>query len=214
MIIISGASAGLIVDTATDMQQQAEETTEISLAGISGGLEVVTLNSDRDVTPDNASDQSTSITSNPAYLELTVRLQPGSHGLDLNQMVLEIMDGEHSSLLFFDPLLNWIYNRTETGTLKEVQEELKMLAGDSTYTALALRDPGEVFNPSGPEDNLTGGVMTFGSLVRIYINLTALNMELGPSTWGELRFLPLEGFSTYEAFRTPEAYTSRYIELS
>jgi len=211
MLLISGSTMVAMLEITHSLQQEAQGSSEPSLLVY---LEIVSVWADRDSTPSNKNDQSDSIRSTIQYLEITGRPVPGCPVQNLSNILIEISNGNQIGMVEFDSQNDWWVNGTRDNLSKsEIREQLKQRASATGYTANALRDPNDAFAPHYENGNWSGGILEYGSLVRLYVNLSAMDIDLGPSGKGEIRITPLRGIGIFESFRVPDTLSNRYLRL-
>lgn len=186
MVLAAGTAASIMISVAQDLQQQAQDTAEQALTGISNGLEVVTVSGDRNEDGYDGSTTSSTI----QVLSVTIRPQAGSNAIDLDNLVIYLSEGTRAAELILNT----------TGTNASHADGLHF-----SYTTIRDSD-------SSLSD---GNVINYGDLVKLYLSCdsSATNLALEPNVQVTMRLVPLAGMLTQELFTTPASYTNRIIEL-
>jgi flagellin FlaB len=128
---------------------------------------------------------------NIQVVELKIRLHAGSPSIAIENMIIEITDGNVS--------VNLAY--------KDVTSNFSAQANATHYTAEAIRDTDNTWS--------TSRFISSATLVKIYINCNASNLELDPQTKVIMKMIPRQGVTTYEEFITPDSYAAdRYIIMT
>ena len=214
MILISGATTATMLHTANLIREEAEQVAHESIDRFSGGFEFFSIMGDRDSTPVVTSDQDVSIESKIQYLEIKVRLIPGSQDIDLNALIIDITDSQVSQTLIYNPFPLYLAQNDTNISGRMVREHVKQGADVDTFTAYAISDPTDMFRPHISDKGvLNGSLVGYGSIINIYINLTANALELAQNTPMEIGLTPTPGLQATDKFRSPGAYSGRYIKL-
>jgi flagellin FlaB len=183
MVLVAAVAAGLLIDVASLVQQQAQETGTRAIADVSGGLKVMDILGDR-------ANGTGELQDTIQILEIKLRLQSGSPSIYIGEVIIEITDGAtEASLAYRDVSTNFAENANAT-----------------RYTGESIRDPDNSWRDAR--------FIADGTLVKVYINCTAIGLNLAIQTHVSVKFIPKHGAYTYERFTTPDSYgTRRYIEL-
>ncbi len=185
MIIVAAVAATVLIQTAYQLQQQAEETGNIAIQDVATGFKVIHIGGQVDRTTNPA---------NPKIkiIEIKVALIAGSPAIDLDNVLIEISDGNN------DYTLNY--------TDKDVTDNAYATLAKTTFNATTLRD----MDPQNlPKDH----VMSQGDIVTLVINATAVGLDLGPQTDVTLQIIPKHGVPTYVEFMVPATLTTSYVDL-
>ncbi len=124
-----------------------------------------------------------------SYLDIKVGLMAGSPPIAIDSVLIEISDG------FTDATLT--YNASATN--------YSVLDGEHFGAVIARDMP--------PMNWERDGVITAGDVLRIYINASAVGLNLEPQTDTMIKFIPKHGTPTLVEFTTPSTYTTKYISL-
>ena len=196
MVLVAAVAASVLINTAGILQQQAEKTGTQAINEVSNSIIV------RDVVGDraNLSDPNHNLTSSIRTLEIVVTLAAGSPPIDMSNMMIEVTGNERASLLF------------------DRAGESTYVAGSpanataTKYSVVCLRDPQGTFDGTGSAN--VANVMSYGTVVKIYINLSAIGIDLGPMDSLTLKILPNNGNPAIESITMPETFgEGRYIRL-
>jgi flagellin FlaB len=122
-------------------------------------------------------------------VNITVGLLAGSPGIDMDNVLISISDGNKQVTLEFD----------STATTPQ------QLSGNK-FGAVSERD-------MNPENWDTDHVMTQGDIVKIFINVTNLGMSLDPQSHVTIQLIPKHGVPTYVEFMVPATLTTHYVDL-
>jgi len=122
MVIVAAVAATLLISTAAQIQQQAQQTGQIAIADVSTGFKVVNLQGDQE----NAS--VTNVSGAILSIDVKLELEAGSPDINMTQVVIEITD------------------MTTDATL-----DFSSTAADAThYTVTNLRDPTGTYSATAP----------------------------------------------------------------
>ncbi len=185
MIIVAAVAATVLIQTAYQLQQQAEETGNIAIQDVATGFKIIHMGGKVDL---SASPPKLST------IEIKVGLLAGSPAIDMKSVLIEITDGTTDvTLNFTADTVRVLGNNTITGNGTE-------------YTAVLLRD-------MPPQNWNTQYVMTQGDVVKLVINATAVGLNLTPQSQVTLQIIPKHGVPTYAAFMVPATLTTKYVDL-
>jgi archaeal flagellin FlaB len=194
--IVSAAAAGVVLETADDVTNQAEITGEETLLDVSTGYAITHIYGDR-----QHANSSQGIQRTIQYLELTMKLQIGSPSMRMNDTLIEIADGSTR--------LSMTFNNETSGSVGSNVSEAKFLdTNPYKFSAVALLDSDGSFVQSGTN---TSHVVNYGDVVRVFINCSSLSLP--ENTAARIWITPRFGYQSTEWFRTPDTYLDRYIEL-
>ncbi len=196
MVLVAAVAASVLINTAGILQQQAEKTGTQAINEVSNSIIV------RDVVGDRYNYADPSNLSNKVnILEVSVGLAAGSPPIDMSNVMIEVTGNDAQASLLFD----------REGQTSYVAGD----AGDATatkYSVVCLRDPQGTFDGTGTSD--VANVMSYGTVVKIYINLSAIGIDLGPMDSLTLKIMPHHGNPTIESIEMPETLADgRYIDL-
>ncbi len=94
MIIVAAVAATVLIQTAYQLQQQAEETGNIAIQDVATGFKIIHIGGLVNLTP---------ATPNVDTVEIKVGLIAGSPAIDLDNVLIEITDGSTDVTLTFNP---------------------------------------------------------------------------------------------------------------
>ena len=188
MVLVAAVAATVLITTADELQMQAYSTGRTAREDVSTGLTVVHVYGDRQwVNQNNDTIQN---------LTIKVKLQAGSDPVDLNQMIVQISDG--------NKIVDYSFEGSADADLAY------------HYNATVELDPDEhdVF--------AANDIMTEGTLVALdfdlaaYINDATDGPDLNFDTQQEVtcKLIPKHGIPSLVKFTTPSVYADeRYVEL-
>ena len=182
-VLVAAIAAGVLISTSSDLQEKSAKTGSDATEQVASNLDISSVVGVRDVVGDAGLKD----------LQAFVALAPGASEVDLEQMKIQITDG--------DTLVTLDYSSSATSATE--------------FTASAIRDADSSFTAAQP-------VMNEGDLVQINIDLdndadpaAGINMEFEPRDDVKLTMLPEVGNPVEVAFDTPNSYGSKLImELS
>ncbi len=186
MVLVAAVAATLLISTAYQVQQQAQETGRMALQDVSTGLRVLGMLGDRTQNGTGGTDYMAQI----QVIELTVVLESGSPVINMSQVIIMLTDG------VVDATLN--YSSAPNASI--------MADPASEYTVEELRDPDGQYTPDAP-------LASSGSVLRIYINAAMIGLDLSTQAKVDLRIVPKHGVPTFEFFETPAIYVDRYVQI-
>lgn len=201
MVLVAGVAAGVLINVANDLQQQAQNTASEALQNVATGFVV------HEVIGDRGSATNETVT----YLMIKASLQAGSPDIAMNNVVIELADESNSAVLTFSTttthMTQWNAHAEATST------NLKDSASATQYTAEELRDPNDTFYTTGSDTDNPDFVVSQGVLLRIFLNTTAASVTISPQDTVTISMIPQFGAPTFEVFTTPESFTDRYVNL-
>lgn len=173
VLTVASVSAGVFLNTADLLKEEAIKTVEDAIAEISTHINVRSIYGIRD------NDRS-----DVTQLYIHINLGPGCPPQNLSHLLIFIDDGKHYTGLEY-----------HDGP-----------ADSEHYNATPLIDPEEQFTPNNPR-------VHSGTTIRIWINLSATQLELDTDTTCNIEFTPRIGSTTIERFTTPSVYYKRIIHF-
>lgn len=224
MVLVASVAATVLISTANELQMQAYSTARDALADVSTGFNVISVWGDRGKIGEAIDDhRDEDILNAIQTLELKVKLQAGSPPIDLENMIIDISDGNIAASLAFntDSTTNWDQSEGEdpshlnaNGVWDYSDGCLNAHANNSNsqltnfFTAQVLMDPDEhnVFQ--------TSHVMTEGTLVKLYINCNDTGLNLNNQQQVTMKLCPKHGIQSLVKFTTPSVYADeRFTNL-
>ncbi len=173
-VLVAAIAAGVLIATSSDLQEKSSKTGSEATEQVASNLNIESVIGKRDATTDTGLKD----------LEIYVALAPGASEVDLEQMKLQITDGQ--SLLTLD---------------------YAAAASATEFAAVSVRDADSSFSAATP-------VMNEGDLVRIDIDLSTaagIDMEFAPRSDVKVTMLPEVGNPVEKAFDTPNSYGGKLI---
>jgi len=183
MIIVASISAGVFINIAYDISEQASDTADRAIAQISSGYEITSIIGDRKEDGLDGNPLSSEI----QVIEIKIRLVSGSPSLDIRDTVIEIASGE--------AVFTLTHNSTGTTAAH---------ADDATFISVTVRENGDSYDIMQQGDILN---------IIISTDSSAADISLGTSMEASVRFIPQVGLVTLDSFITDSAFTDRYIML-
>ncbi len=122
-------------------------------------------------------------------LIIDVTPNAGSGPIDMRRVIIEVTDGK------------------TLGTLSYGGIGTPNLATAQYYVVQVLRDPKGLFTASNP-------IVSDGAIIRIYINASAVGLNLTTSTELIIKIIPQPGIPTTIQTITPDVYVSRYVAIT
>ena len=188
MIIVAAVTATLLINTAYQLQQQAQKTSEQALQDVSTGVKVISMGGYRyNYTWGIAAPYHSVID----WVTIKVTLIAGSPPINISNVVITVSDGNISTTLIYDPDLS--FNASSNPPA----------GAGNVFGAVKIRD----LPP------LESETITQGDITEIYFNATGVGLSLESQTQFTLRIIPSHGVPTVEDITTPSPYISRYVEL-
>ncbi len=176
-VLVAAVAAAVLIDMSGKLQERSARTGSEATEQVSSNLAVESIIGKRDATTDTGLQD----------MEVYVVLAPGAKDVDLEQLKMQVQDGDTLKTLGY-------------GTIADA----------TNFTATAVRDADSSFSAANP-------VMTSGDLVRITIDLdtaTGIDLEMEPRENVRLVLLPEVGNSVVTGFSTPNSYgTNLILEL-
>ncbi len=190
MIIVAAVTATVLIQTAYQLQQQAEQTGQTAVNDVSMGVKVLSMGGYRY----NASWGINAPYQNTInWIDLKITLIAGSPPISVADIIIEVSDGNISTDLHF--------NSSATFNAGAHPDGLK----SDEFGAGIVRD-------MAPEswDSYT---ITSGDVVSVFFNATAVGLSLEPQTYLTIKIIPKHGVPTLEEVTTPSPYVTRYVGL-
>ncbi|NPA75570.1 MAG: flagellin [Euryarchaeota archaeon] len=187
MIIVAAVTATLLINTAYQLQQQAQQTSQEALQDVSTGVKIISIGGYR---------YNLTWGTEPPYRDtldwLTVKITPiaGSPPVNISDLVVVVSDGYLSTTLSYSPTLTFSAGANPP-------------QGSGVFGAKMIRN----LPPTA------AGVLTQGDIAEIYFNATAAGLSLQEQTQFTIRIIPRHGVPAYEQIITPSPYIGRYVEL-
>ncbi len=123
-------------------------------------------------------------------LEIKVRLQAGSPPIWFEELIVEITDGSVEQSLQY----------------RHVTTSYRAMANTTHFTVEPIRDSDLSWR--------NYQYVTEGTLVKIYINASAIGLNLIVQKHVIIKLIPKRGSATLETFTTPDAYgADRFVQL-
>ena len=197
MVLVAAVAATVLITTADELQMQAYDTGRTARSDVSSGLNVVHVYGNRRLGAAGANQDTIQ------NLTIKVKLQAGSDPIDLNQMIVQISDGNKSVDYSFegsaDADLNWHYNATlELDPAEHAVFTANDIMTEGTLIALVFDLTQELSNADGHANNWDDGA-------GLYLNT---QQEV------TIKLIPKHGVSTLVKFTTPSVYADeRIVEL-
>jgi len=129
------------------------------------------------------------------FLMIKLSLMGGVDRVDLGQTVIEITDGQTEVSL----TMNLSQDMTNYYTTKNS-------ADTEHFSAYPILDVGGVFSPEYP-------IVTSGDIILIFINASAIGLDMKPGTNVFIKIIPPNGYSLIEEFTVPPFFGDRYVNL-
>ncbi len=177
-VLVAAIAAGVLIATSSDLQEKSSKTGSEATEQVASNLNIDSVVGKRDVVGDAGLKD----------LEIYVSLAPGASEVDLEQMKLQITDGQ-----------------------KLVTLDYAAAVSATEFAASAIRDADSSFSAANP-------VMNEGDLVRIDIDLdndadpaVGINMEFAPRADAKVTMLPEVGNPVEKAFDMPNSYSSKLV---
>lgn len=188
MVLVAGIAASVLIQTSSNLQMQALETGQETIAQVSSGLKI-----------DGISGHNTSGEIDLLAIEITPL--SGSPDIDLSQAVIELSDTNNKFIVRYGDALTNI--SSVNGSIFEVTD-----FGDATtFDIIVLQDADDSCLEATP-------VINFGDHVVIAINASAVfGSSVSPRQDVFGLIIPEEGAFGVIGFTVPPDVTSAVIEL-
>ncbi len=210
MVLVAAVAASVLIDTANQLQQQAQRTGDEAIREVSSSFQVQDAYgvnySEAETLPSYLtdgfpSDSSGDITNGEIEeINMKIGLAAGANPQDLNQTILQVQTDD------------WEVNLEANNT--ELDEGASEGFPDSTHYAWE-----QVIIQ---EDETDKPFVSSGDLYKIKIDLTALTAEsdidaedarLGTQDSVDINIIPKHGTPTYEELVTPSTITTKMVSL-
>ena len=212
MVLVAAMAAGVLLQTAGLVQQQAQETGIRAIQDVATGFTVLNVMGDRLAVPTATGSETGTHTDDLQWLELKLGLLSGSPEIAMSNVIIEISDG------FTDATLHWnaaaSYQQEWDGTRAEATSQLlKQEADADQFTAEEIRDPDNTYYETTDNDN-PDYVVSPGCVIRVFIAMETIGFDVQTQDDVFMKIIPKHGVPTYETFTCPESFTERYVELA
>jgi len=206
MILVSAVAAGLLLNTAYRVQQQAEETGRLAILNVATSFQIVNALGDRD--PTETGTNSDTIQA----LEIKLGLVAGSPDTLMTNVIIEITTQTGEENLIFDNAEAYQHEWDDTSSNKatDIQSLKEEATAGTDYTGYELRDPANHFYTAGGS-GVSDWVVSQGTLIRVFIDLS--NNPIDTQDWVMIKVIPKHGVPTVWIGTAPEALTDRYVRL-
>jgi len=190
MVLVAAVAAALLISTAGELNQQAQETGRLTQQEVSSGFEVVEVILKTGNTPNTVTD---------AYFK--VRLFAGSPAVDMDNVVLEVTgDTFHANLVHSVS--------TADG------DEYRLREPDGANGV--IRDPDGKYGT--PTDSAAEHIVTQGTLLMLHVAFDdstdpIVDGGMLPQTEFTVKIIPKHGTATLEAVHVPEVLFDDYIVI-
>jgi len=204
MILVSAVAAGLLINTAYEVQQQAQETGKLAIKNVATSFQVINVLGDRGLGG----------TGDITSIELKIGLVAGSPDTAMNNVIIEVTTSTAEDNLVFQS------DATQAALQHEWDDhsaaDTALLAAEATagtdYTAQELRDPDQTFYEDAVtvEDDEPNYVVSQGALIRVFLDPST---DIGTQDWIMIKIIPKHGVPTLWMATAPESFTDRYVPL-
>jgi len=202
VIITASVSAGLLMNTAFYVQEQADATGDAAVNNV-GTVFLIA-----DVVGDRGSAQGGDILD----LQLKLSMAAGSADIAMQNVIIEVSTDDVEVNLRFD------YGSTQEGYQHQWNDydaaDAASLAGAAdassfTYTAMEIRDTDDSFYTTGTGVGGPDYIVSQGCLIKVFVDLTGAT--IGNQQTFNIKIIPKHGVPTTFTGTTPEAFTDRYV---
>ena len=204
MVLVAAVAAALLISTASELNQQAQETGRIAQQEVASGFVVVDKYG---VVPDG---DSTSPSIDDFYLKM--RLSAGSPVVDMDNVVIEVQSDSFEASLVLDD-----------DNLIEDQTHYSVEQGDANDDADG--SSGVIRDPEGQYGTAASGkhIVSQGTIILVHIDIDDVNDGVDDSDGLQaqdvlhIKIIPKHGAPTYEQINVPEVVYSDgdvYVPLS
>lgn len=204
MVLVAAVAAALLISTAGDLNQQAQETGRLAQQEISSGFQVVEVfgvdcadgsNTDSPGTADDDIDD----------LFLKMKLNAGSQKVDMSNVVIEITGKDFERSLTFG---DW--DNTEDADDDEYGVE------KDDFSSGVIKDPDGLYSANNAATD--SPIVSQGTLLLVHISVQDIDTSTGaydlePQETVTIKIIPKHGTPTVEVINIPEALVGNYIRL-
>ncbi len=188
MVLVAAVAAALLISTAGELNQQAQETGRLTQQEVSSGFQVIEVYGLDTDSSHNASNPGTA-DNDVDFIYLKLKLHAGSQPIDMENVIIEV-----------------------TGENFEVNLAFSSSTADADYyQATEVRDPDSTYSSSNP-------IVSSGGIVKVMIDIpdaggSSVN-GLSPQDTIYVKIIPKHGAATLEEINIPESLIGNYISLS
>ncbi|MCD6384023.1 MAG: flagellin [Thermoplasmata archaeon] len=196
MVLVAAVAASLLISTAGDLNQQAQETGRLAQQEVSSGFLVMEVFGYDNGTDGDIDD-----------LYIKMRLNAGSPAIDMDNVIIEVTGDS------FEASLNVTCDQSYFAS-----------NGDSTYKVETPDDKtGVIRDPEGHYDSDSDNILestdqhivSQGTVLMVHIDIQTIEgTGLDPQDTVHIKIIPKHGAPTYEEINVPECLTGNYIPLS
>ena len=192
MVLVAAVAATLLIRTAYIVQQQATQTGIDAITDVAAGYKIIEVVGDRKAECLDTAANSSAV----QVIMVKVTVNAGSPGVNMDDTLVSVSDGATEGTLTYSNL-----------TSATTDNEYATGATSSVFTAKKLRDP------KGAWDDNDDQIVSWGTVVQLYIDIGDLGLSLTTQETGWIRIIPRNGVPTYEEFTTPSSFSERYLQL-
>lgn len=184
MVLVAAVAASVLISTAYDLQQQAQQTGSEAIREVSTSFVVKDVYG---VDEGGTSDQLDDI-----YIK--IGLSAGAPKQDFDQTLIEIDDGTTHKNLEID-----------------LTNPEAPIDADEYHVSAVIDQDGDFNNATGAAHN---AIIEAGDTMKIEINATNSGLTLTPQTDVSIRIIPKHGTPVLETFSTPPVYINDITHLA
>jgi len=202
IIMASSVGAGLLLNTAFLVQEQADTTGDAAVNNV-GTVFIV-----QDALGDRGAAQDGDILD----LHLKLLLAAGSADIAMRNVIIEVTTSTAEFNLVFDAQSSYQHDWDDQDLADTAALAAQADATAFTYTAMEIRDPDDTFyETSANEDDEPNYVVSQGGLIRVFIDLTGATV--GTQETITVKIIPKHGVPTLFTGTTEESFSDRYVKF-
>ena len=198
MVLVAGIAASVLVQTANKLEMQAMVTGQETAAEVSTGITVFDIEGHVSGT-------------NLNWMTIAVRPRAGSSDIDLEEVVIEISDGDYKALLNYTDTDTGNFNTSVSAKNGQVFSTLTLDwdMGNSKFGILVLEDADSSVSRDTPVINRGDSVMLAINLANVFPDSSGLQAR--DDVWGQV--IPEEGSFGVFSFRVPSSLSDVVYDL-
>jgi flagellin FlaB len=205
MVLVAAIAAALLISTAGDLNQQAQETGRLAQQEVSSGFQVVEVfGIDCSATGTSAVPGTADDDVDDLYLK--IKLNAGSQKVDMSNVVIEVTGKDFERSLTFGDWDTGVQDAT--GTLYAVEKQ--------DFSSGEITDPDGLYTATNAATD--SPIVSQGTLLLVHIAVDEIDTATGandltPQEIVTVKIIPKHGTPTVEVINIPEALVGNYIRL-
>ena len=203
MVLVAAVAAALLISTAGELNQQAQETGRLARQDVASSFQVIEVIGEVPAGTDPATIH---------HIFLKIRLVAGSPAIDMDNAVIEVLgESFEASLIYGDYDDDGVAAYDAGASTYAV--ELPITTGGDDRDGL-IRDPDTNFDSDGDGalESTDKHIVSQGTMLMVHIDLNSAGSALSPQDTLFVKIIPKHGAPTIEEINIPEVIYSHDTE--